>query len=948
MPLINHVILKITFKLSIFTLLLSLVSNNLAQAEESPSWQKAIEKVTQSVVSIRINAVRTFDTEGNKVTQATGFVVDAKRGIILTNRHVVNPGPITAEAIFSNSEEVDLIPIYRDPIHDFGFFKYDPKQLKFIQPQSLKLVDNKAKVGDEIRVIGNDSGEHMSILSATLARLDRSAPQYRRGGYNDFNTFYFQSAADTSGGSSGAPVINIDAEVIALNAGGNNQSASSFFLPLFKVTRALKALQNQSDVKRGTLQTTLKYQTYDQVRRLGLSKSYEAKFRKTNQGDGLLTVDKTVLGGPADKKLRPGDIVLNLRSDKQKLDLVNRYEVFEIFLDQHVGQNITLDILRQGQLHKVELQVADLHAITPSEYIEIAGGVLNPFSYQLARQTHLATDGVYVSLPGFMFSNAAIPRGAVIKSIDEKAIHDLDDLQNALSEFKQGQYFTVKYVNIANPNRQQIANVKFQTNWHLSQRCKRNDITGLWPCEKIQWQSEKQALTATEVKLRQSSDKKINNIAPSLVMVNTHLAYQIDGFSYPSYSGTGLIIDADEGLVITDRNTVPVKMSDVTLTIGGVTEVPAEVLFVHPLHSFSLLKYDPALLKDSELESAPLSDKLLSAGDQVWLVGYQTSNRLISEKLNVSSFDPLILPNPATPKFREANINSIIINNPPAVASGVLLDKKGRVRSWWTNFDYGRGGNQTIDRGLPIRHIIELKEQWLTQGKINLYSLEAELTPLSIASARNYALSETWMQALQKDQHNSQVLQIAKLVAGSDSKHKLQEGDLLLQINGELIQSFEQYDRAIQSAELNVSVWRDGKLHTVKVKTKQLSDDDTKEVYLWAGALVQKTHRAVASQYGIEAKGVYVAWFWYGSPANRYGLKPLHRISEFEGEAVESLEQFIKLSQKHKNKTYVSIRLLDLIGRESIITLKQDNHYWPTQKISWQQNLGWHTSLVSE
>ena len=50
-----------------------------------------------SVVSIQVDGTRAFDTEWNESSQATGFVVDAERGLILTNRHVVTAGPVRAE-----------------------------------------------------------------------------------------------------------------------------------------------------------------------------------------------------------------------------------------------------------------------------------------------------------------------------------------------------------------------------------------------------------------------------------------------------------------------------------------------------------------------------------------------------------------------------------------------------------------------------------------------------------------------------------------------------------------------------------------------------------------------------------------------------------------------------------------------------------------------------------
>lgn len=63
--------------------------NILATAED---WRKALDKVVPAVVVLRTTACRAFDTESAGVSSATGFVVDKRRGIILTNRHVVKPG----------------------------------------------------------------------------------------------------------------------------------------------------------------------------------------------------------------------------------------------------------------------------------------------------------------------------------------------------------------------------------------------------------------------------------------------------------------------------------------------------------------------------------------------------------------------------------------------------------------------------------------------------------------------------------------------------------------------------------------------------------------------------------------------------------------------------------------------------------------------------------------
>jgi hypothetical protein len=52
-----------------------------------------------------------------------------------------------------------------EQVHDFGFFRYNPNALQFLEYEEIPLAPEAASVGLDIRVVGNDSGEKVNAIS---------------------------------------------------------------------------------------------------------------------------------------------------------------------------------------------------------------------------------------------------------------------------------------------------------------------------------------------------------------------------------------------------------------------------------------------------------------------------------------------------------------------------------------------------------------------------------------------------------------------------------------------------------------------------------------------------------------------------------------------------------------------------------------------------------------
>ena len=215
-----------------------------------------------------------------------------------------------------------------------------------------------------------------------------------------------------------------------------------------------------------------------------------------------------------------------------------------------------------------------------------------------------------------------------------------------------------------------------------------------------------------------------------------------------------------------------------------------------------------------------------------------------------------------------------------------------------------------------------------------LYSLEAEFEAVPVSVARKLGLTDEWVRRIEAhDGPHRQVLSVARVVAGSPAAESLQEGDLLLAVDGKVVNRFREVERAMRAEAVDVTILRDGREEVLRIATARLGGHDIDRLLLWAGAVLHAPHRAMAAQRGIPPEGVFVAYFADGSPATRYELFAGRRIVEVDGRATPDLDAFIATVRGRADRSSVRLKTITWNGSVEVITLKLDEHYWPAYEL---------------
>ncbi|KAH5617523.1 hypothetical protein HBI23_254950 [Parastagonospora nodorum] len=888
---------------------------------ENEDWEQVLKVSTRGVVRLHFCHTHTFDTGPAIYSEATGFVVmvDAEKSFILTCRHVVSAGPFIGYAVFNNHETCEVVPVYRNPVHDFGFLKFDIKSIIHMSVSALQLRPDLAKVGLQIRVIGNDAGQKLSFLSGEISRLDCNAPQYVKG-YTDFNTNYIQASAAASGGSSGSPMINRDGFAIAMQAGATVGAATDFFLPLDRPKRVLDLLQRGEHILRGTIQTQWILEPFDECKRLGLSGDWEEAVRKQFPEETSMLVAYVVLPkGPASGKVEIGDILIRVNDQ-----FITQFMSLESILDDHVGRTISVTVERNGKIMDVKIGVEDLHQITPDKFLLLAGGSYHDLSYQEARRHALSLEnaGVYVcQATGSFQPEKGSSSGWLIQEVNNQLTPNLSMFIKVIQAIPDRKRNVIRYGRIGEPNCDRILITSFEHGYGVSKIVTRNDASGMWDFTPIVYPIPVMQQKSQSAKVVNTSSNLSNRSNIMRSVVSVHVSQEI--------KGRGLVVSAEKGVVVAAITTVPYDGCKVFLVFDDNMYIDAKICFKHPQHGFTFLQYDPSSV-DPSIKTPKFATKYVQKGDETNFLGFNMSSRSVKAKTVVTDITVSAIPSDINgARYRAINFDAISIDSTLAQQCpfGVLMQDDETVHALWLSYH----GRQDY-LGFAILNLLPILREIISGNMPKLRMPDVEFLPISISEASDMGASQERITDFQKAEDEPQVLMVSKIYAGHDGG--MQNGDILLTLHNKLVTRARDIDVMYTTEFVKAVIVRKQKEKVIELRTVGTEDVETARIVKFCGATLHKPHQAVRELVSKLHSEVYMSTFSTGSIAEMFGLTAQVFITKINGIPTPDVESFLSEEKKIGDKEDFSLEVICVDGFAEVLTLTKFEKYFPTTEYA--------------
>ncbi len=400
--------------------------------QQMPSLAPMLEKVTPGVVLISVTGTH---VEKSKVPDAfkfffgnpnqnqnqsrerefrglgSGVIIDADKGYIVTNNHVINEAD-EIQITLKDGRQIKAKKIGSDASSDIALLQIDAENLV-----EVKLADSdNIRVGDFTVAIGSPFGLGQTVTSGIISALGRSGLNAQN--YEDF----IQTDAAINSGNSGGALIDLNGKLVGINTailgpnGGN--VGIGFAIPSNMVDNLVKQIIEFGEVRRGVLGVLGRSVNGEIAKALEL---------ESNQGG---FIEQVVADSAAEEAgIEAGDVIIKVNGKMVKTFAEIRGKIGSI----GAGKNVELTVIKKDGSEKdydvtlkkqetAKVEAASIHRMLDGAELE-----------NNANGQGIDINSVEEDSPAAVIG---LQRGDVISGINRTRIKSIGELRSYLNDNK--------------------------------------------------------------------------------------------------------------------------------------------------------------------------------------------------------------------------------------------------------------------------------------------------------------------------------------------------------------------------------------------------------------------------------------------------------------------------------------------------------------------------------
>jgi Do/DeqQ family serine protease len=407
-----------------------------------PDFTTAAEKTVHGVVHIRSEFIRKSNSYdyffgpfreffgyphgGSQMYEGYGSgVIISRDGYIVTNNHVVE-GANKIEVTLNDRHVYEGELIGRDPSTDLALIRIEEENLPFISFGN----SDEVKIGEWVLAVGNPFNLTSTVTAGIVSAKARNINIL---GVQGAIESFIQTDAAVNRGNSGGALVNMNGELIGINAAIASNTGSyagySFAIPVNIVKKVVNDFLDYGEVQRAYLGVVIR----EVNSRLADEKGLDVV-------SGVYIEELSDNGGAKDAGIQEGDVIRSI--NQQPTNTTS--ELLEVIGQHNPGDLVDVEVLREGENMNYMVELRNQRGSTEittelaSEFQTELGATFKPVSEELKKKLELDYGMQVEEVKDGILYKGGVEEGFIITEINDEDIKSLEDLENAMDKIRGG------------------------------------------------------------------------------------------------------------------------------------------------------------------------------------------------------------------------------------------------------------------------------------------------------------------------------------------------------------------------------------------------------------------------------------------------------------------------------------------------------------------------------